>query len=66
LAVVSRFASELGFTVIKATNGQAALRCAAHHQAGRRDHRPSSLAGHRRPQHRREIKAADPTSQVIP
>src|SRR5258706_1375810 len=64
LAVVDRFASELGFTVIQETNGQAALRLLP-------ITRPDGaiidvdLADIDGLSMLREIKAADPTSQVI-
>jgi DNA-binding response OmpR family regulator len=64
LAVVDRFASELGFTVIQETNGQAALRSlpitkpdGAIIDVDLADIDGLSML--------REIKAADPTSQVI-
>jgi two-component system response regulator HydG len=64
LAVVDRFASELGFTVIQETNGRAALRSlpvtkpdGAIIDVGLADIDGLTML--------REIKAADPTSQVI-
>src|SRR5262245_52309092 len=64
LAVVDRFASELGFTVVQETNGQAALRSlpvtkpdGAIIDVDLADIDGFSIL--------REIKAADPTSQVI-
>src|SRR5262249_24165964 len=64
LAVVDRFASELGFTVIQETNGAAAMRSlpvsrpdSAIIDIGLADIDGFSIL--------REIKAADPTSQVI-
>src|SRR5215470_9696387 len=64
LAAVDRFASELGFTVIQETNGKAALRSlpvakpdGAIIDVGLADIDGLTML--------REIKAADPTSQVI-
>ncbi|HEX7793695.1 MAG TPA: sigma-54 dependent transcriptional regulator [Vicinamibacterales bacterium] len=64
LSVVDRFASELGFTVIQETNGRAALRSlpvtkpdGAIIDVGLADIDGLTML--------REIKAADPTSQVI-
>jgi two-component system, NtrC family, response regulator HydG len=64
LAVVDRFASELGFTVVQETNGQAALRSlpVTKPDGAIIDVSPADIDGLTI---LREIKAADPQSQVI-